>query len=143
MLLSLTSHISQLVDFHLVSTSNLQARTLIEQFWPGPLTLLLPKNNHVPAEYGTYDRIEFNDLIRVTCGQPTVAVRMPSHPIALKLISLSNVPIAAPSANLSGRPSPTSAQHVLHDLAGRCPCIIDGGDCSVGLESTVVDLDRR
>jgi len=117
MLISLTSHIPQM------------ARTLIERFWPGPLTLLLPKNSNVPAE--------------VTCGQPTIAVRMPSHPIALRLISLSNVPIAAPSANLSGRPSPTSAQHVVHDLTGRCPCIIDGGDCDVGLESTVVDLERR
>jgi L-threonylcarbamoyladenylate synthase len=99
------------------------------KFWPGPLTFLLPKSDKVPES--------------VTCGQPTVAVRMPSHPVARELIRLSGVPIAAPSANLSGRPSPTSAEHVLTDLGGRIPCIIDGGSCAVGLESTVVDLNRK
>jgi L-threonylcarbamoyladenylate synthase len=68
---------------------------------------------------------------------------MPSHPIALRLIQLSNCPIAAPSANLSGRPSPTRAMHVFKDLNGRVECIIDGGDCDVGLESTVLDLTRK
>lgn len=80
---------------------------------------------------------------RVTCGLPTVGVRMPSHPIALKLIALSGVPIAAPSANLSGRPSPTQAEHVYVDLKGRCECIIDGGSTEVGLESTVVNLETK
>lgn len=74
----------------------------MDAFWPGPLTLLFPKSSRVPDE--------------VSAGQPTVAVRMPVHPIALHLISLSGRPIAAPSANLSGRPSPTTAEHVLHDL---------------------------
>lgn len=68
---------------------------------------------------------------------------MPVHPIARKLIELSNCPIAAPSANLSGRPSPTSAEHVFSDLQGRLECIIDGGDCDVGVESTVVDIQRK
>jgi len=105
------------------------AYVLIEKFWPGPLTILFQKSDKVPDE--------------VVCGQPTVGVRMPSHPIARKLIELSNVPIAAPSANLSGRPSPTSAQHVYEDLKGRCPCIIDGGDCNFGVESTVIDISRN
>lgn len=68
---------------------------------------------------------------------------MPSHPIAKRLIELSNLPIAAPSANLSGRPSPTEAEHVLHDLSGRIKCIIDGGSCDIGVESTVVDIHRE
>lgn len=105
------------------------ARVLMKAFWPGPLTILFKKSHRVPEE--------------VTCGQPTVAVRMPSHPIALKLIELSDCPIAAPSANLSGRPSPTCARHVFEDLQGRVQCILDGGDCDVGLESTVVDLERK
>lgn len=105
------------------------AKKLMDAFWPGPLTLLLPKQSVVPEA--------------VTCGQPTVAIRMPSHPVAHKLIHLANRPIAAPSANLSGRPSPTTAQHVFTDLNGRLPCILDGGACDVGLESTVVDVNRR
>jgi L-threonylcarbamoyladenylate synthase len=99
------------------------------RFWPGPLTFLLPKKESVPEA--------------VTCGQPTVAIRMPSHPIARELIRLSGVPVAAPSANMSGRPSPTTAQHVFGDMDGRIPCIVDGGSCAVGLESTVIDLNRR
>lgn len=105
---------------------------LMDAFWPGPLTLLFPVGTtegqpHVPST--------------VTCGQPTVGVRMPSHPIARALIALANVPIAAPSANASGRPSPTSAQHVYTDLAQRqvLRYIVDGGNCDVGVESTVVD----
>lgn len=105
---------------------------LMDTFWPGPLTLLFP----VGAESGT-------PLVprTVTCGQQTVGVRMPSHPIARALIALADVPIAAPSANASGRPSPTSAAHVYHDLApkGVLKYIVDGGACSVGVESTVVD----
>ena len=113
----------------LVSSVPEDAQKLMDEFWPGALTLLLPKKSVVPEE--------------VTCGQPTVAIRMPSHPIAHKLIHLSQRPIAAPSANLSGRPSPTTAQHVLTDLQGRLHCILDGGSCDVGLESTVVDVNRR
>jgi len=113
----------------LVSEIPPEADVLMKHFWPGPLTILFPKSPQVP------------DV--VTCGQPTVAVRMPSHPIARKLIELSGLPIAAPSANLSGRTSPTQADHVYNDLQGRCQCIIDGGPTQVGLESTVVDVSRK
>ncbi|KAI0238164.1 hypothetical protein L0F63_006839 [Massospora cicadina] len=100
----------------------------IRRFWPGPLTVLLPKSAFVPEV--------------VTGGHKTVAVRFPSHPVARALISLAGVPVAAPSANISGRPSPTTAQHVLHDLSGKIPCILDSGSCDVGLESTVLDALR-
>jgi L-threonylcarbamoyladenylate synthase len=103
-----------------------KAEPLMERFWPGPLTLVMAKLPTVPD--------------RVTGNLPTVAVRMPDHPIALALIKAAGVPVAAPSANLSGRPSPTSADHVTEDLAGRVDIIIDGGDTGVGLESTVLDL---
>jgi L-threonylcarbamoyladenylate synthase len=103
-----------------------KAETLMERFWPGPLTLVLPKQPVVPDS--------------VTGNLPTVAVRMPDHPVALALIRAAGVPVAAPSANLSGRPSPTAAEHVLEDLAGRIPLVIDGGETGVGLESTVLDL---
>lgn len=103
-----------------------KAEALMERFWPGPLTLVLPKLPAVPDA--------------VTGGLPTVAVRMPDHPIALALIRAAGVPVAAPSANVSGRPSPTSADHVVEDMAGRIPMIIDGGETGVGLESTVLDL---
>uniref|UniRef100_A0A6B2L7P5 Threonylcarbamoyl-AMP synthase n=1 Tax=Arcella intermedia TaxID=1963864 RepID=A0A6B2L7P5_9EUKA len=122
-------HISDLAMLHLlVQEVPPKAQALMSKFWPGPLTLLFAKSALVPDS--------------VVCGQPTVAVRMPSHPIALKLISLSQLPIAAPSANLSGRPSPTTAQHVIADLTGRCPCIIDGGPAQGGVESTVVDITK-
>lgn len=100
---------------------------LIEKFWPGPLTILLPIEAGSPV------------LSLVTAGQTTVGVRMPSHPIARALIALSDTPLAAPSANASTRPSPTLASHVLHDLDSRIPYILDGGACAVGVESTVVD----
>ena len=103
-----------------------QARALMEAFWPGPLTLIFPKSERVPP--------------RVTAGLATVAVRMPSHPVARALIEAAGVPIAAPSANRSGRPSPTTAADVLEDMDGRVPLILDGGPCQVGVESTVVDL---
>jgi len=105
------------------------ARPLLARFWPGPLTLVFPKAPHIPAE--------------TTAGLDTVAIRMPAHPIALALIHLAGVPIAAPSANLSGRPSPTRAQDVLADLEGRVDIIIDGGPTAVGVESTVVDVTRE
>lgn len=102
------------------------AERLMERFWPGPLTLVLPRSQAVPDA--------------VTCGLATVAVRMPDHPVALALILLAGVPVAAPSANLSGRPSPTRAEHVVEDLSGRIDFILDGGETGLGLESTVLDL---
>ena len=101
--------------------------SLISRFWPGPLSILLPlpPNSRLAPE--------------VTAGQPTFAARMPSSRLALALIKLSGLPLAAPSANASGRPSPTTAAHVAHDLEGRIEVILDGGPCEVGLESTVVD----
>jgi len=99
---------------------------LIDHFWPGPLTLVVKKKDNVP--------------LRTTGGLDTVAVRMPDHPVALDLIRLSGVPIAAPSANLSGKPSPTKAEHVKDDLMGKVDAILLGGDCRVGIESTVLDL---
>ncbi|KAL7274649.1 hypothetical protein RUND412_002454 [Rhizina undulata] len=100
---------------------------LIQKFWPGPLTILLPLSSRSPLSP------------HVTAGQPTFAARIPEHPIALALCELSGLPLAAPSANASGRPSPTTAAHVDTDLNGRIPLILDGGCCAVGLESTVVD----
>lgn len=110
-------------------------RALINSFWPGALTLLFPVDTDDPAVPSV-----------VTCGQRTVAVRMPSHPIARALISIAGLPMAGPSANASGRPSPTTAGHVMRDLGGeldggggRLKYILDGGPCAVGVESTVVD----
>lgn len=103
-----------------------KAAQLMDAFWPGALTLVLPRGERVP------------DV--VTAGLGTVAVRCPSHPTALALIRAAQTPIAAPSANRSGRPSPTRAQHVLQDMQGRIPMIIDGGDCELGLESTVLSV---
>lgn len=102
------------------------AEKLMDAFWPGPLTLIMPRKNAVPDA--------------VTAGLDTVAVRMPSHPVAAALLRACELPIAAPSANRSGKPSPTTAQHVLEDMDGRIPLILDGGSCDVGLESTVVDV---
>lgn len=102
-------------------------RALIERFWPGPLTVLLPLPSPSPL------------ASQVTAGLSTFAVRMPSSFLALALIHLADVPLAAPSANASTRPSPTTAAHVMQDLSGRIDIIIDGGECEVGVESTVVD----
>jgi L-threonylcarbamoyladenylate synthase len=102
------------------------AAILIDAFWPGPLSLVLPKSARVP------------DL--ATGGLATVAVRMPGHPVALALIRESDTPLAAPSANRSGRPSPTAAQHVFDDLQGCIPLILDGGPTAIGVESTVLDV---
>jgi L-threonylcarbamoyladenylate synthase len=101
------------------------AKKLMQHFWPGPLTLVLEKQATVP------------DI--VTAGLETVCVRMPSHPIALALIKAAKVPLVAPSANLSGKPSPTTAQHVLDDFRGKIAAVVDGGSCEVGIESTVID----
>lgn len=100
---------------------------LIKKFWPGPLTILLPLPDDSPL------------AVETTAGQKTFGVRMPRHLLALALIKLADVPVAAPSANASTKPSPTAAEHVLHDLDGRLETIIDGGPCDIGLESTVVD----
>ena len=103
-----------------------KAELLMERFWPGPLTLIFKRSNLVP---------------KVTvAGLDTVAIRMPKHKVALELIRQSRCPIAAPSANLAGKPSPTTAQHVYEDLNGRIDAIIDGGATNIGVESTVVDL---
>ena len=106
-----------------------QAWKLAETFWPGSLTMILPKAEKVP--YGT------------TGGLETVAVRMPNHPVALRLIAESGIYIAAPSANTSGRPSPTLAEHVYEDLHGKIDMILDGGMVQVGIESTIVDLTEE
>lgn len=103
-----------------------KALMLAEAFWPGPLTIILPKRNIVPDQ--------------TTGGLATVAIRMPSHPAALALIRESKLYIAAPSANLSGRPSPTRAEHVAEDMTGRIDMILDGGAVGIGIESTIVDL---
>ena len=119
-------HIASPEDAELYAHTNELYYKLARAFMPGPLTVILPKKDTVPDS--------------VTGGLDSVAIRCPSHPIALKLISLAGVAIAAPSANLSGKPSPTSASHVLEDMDGRVDVIIDGGDSEVGLESTIVTL---
>lgn len=116
--------ISQVND--LVSEFPEKAQALAKAFWPGPLTIIMPCSENVPEQ--------------VTAGLSTVAVRFPSHKTALEIIKSAGVPLAAPSANLSGSPSPTTAQHVYNDLNGRIPLIIDGGESNVGLESTVITV---
>ena len=120
-------HISSKDDLeHLTFEITEDMKKLADVFWPGPLTMVVPARPVVP---------------RVTTGGlDTVAVRMPSDVTAAALITSSGVPIAAPSANLSGKPSPTTARHVIDDLDGRIDAIIEGGDCQVGIESTVVDM---
>ncbi|RKJ77005.1 threonylcarbamoyl-AMP synthase [Butyricicoccus sp. 1XD8-22] len=102
------------------------AKRLAAAFWPGPLTMVLPRAPHIP------------DV--VTAGLPTVGVRLPAHPVARDLIRHAGVPVAAPSANLSGRPSTTTSAHVLADLGGRIPAVLEGGPCEVGVESTIVSF---
>ncbi len=102
------------------------AYRLAEKFWPGPLTMVLPAKDIVP--------------LSTRANLPTVAVRCPDCEITRKIIRLADVPVAAPSANISGKPSTTTAEHVCHDHAGKIPLIVDGGPCRVGVESTIVDL---
>ena len=102
------------------------AYTLAERFWPGPLTMILPRREVVP--------------LRTTGGLDTVGVRCPAHSATLAIIEAAGVPVAAPSGNTSGRPSPTTAGHMLEDMAGKIPAIVDGGPCTVGVESTIIDL---
>lgn len=104
------------------------AEKLAERFWPGPLTMILPKQAQIPEI--------------TSGGLDTVGIRMPSHPVARALILLSGVPIAAPSANISGYPSPTTAEHVMRDMQGKIAAVVDGGACSVGVESTVIALEN-
>lgn len=115
--------------YDLVQSVPPAAEKLIKKFWPGPLTIILRKSDVIPPE--------------VSAGLNTVAVRLPNSKIARALIRASGFPIAAPSANLSGKPSPTDALHVVHDLDRRIACIIDGGPTTVGLESTVIDLTEN
>lgn len=110
----------------LVEEFDERARALSERFWPGPLTIIMKRSKKVPSV--------------VSAGLSTVAIRMPSNPVARALIHEANVPIAAPSANLSGSPSPTSAQHVISDLSGRVDMILSSDSCEVGVESTVISL---
>lgn len=105
------------------------AYTLADAFWPGPLTMVLPARDSVPK--------------CTTAGLSTVAVRCPDNAVTRKIIALAGVPVAAPSANLSGKPSTTTAEHVLHDHDGKIDAIVDGGPCRVGVESTIVDLTEE
>ncbi|MCI7334821.1 MAG: threonylcarbamoyl-AMP synthase [Oscillospiraceae bacterium] len=120
-------HISELSQWaELVESIPENALALARAFWPGPLTIILKKSSLIP--------------LRTSGGLDTVGVRMPLHPTARAIISAAGVPLAAPSANNSGKPSTTTAEHCLHDLDGKIPLIIDSGECSVGVESTVVTL---
>jgi len=122
-------HIADITEVYpLVAEVPQKAELLMEQFWPGPLTLLFKRSERVPSVS--------------VAGLDTIAIRMPKHKVALALIKQSQRPIAAPSANLAGKPSPTTAQHVYEDLNGRIDAIIDGGATNIGVESTVVDLSR-
>lgn len=123
-------HVSDISQVEkLVSVFPEKAKILAQRFWPGPLTMIMPKSELIPDE--------------VTCGLDTVAIRFPSHKTAQKIIDAAGVPLAAPSANRSGSPSPTSAKHVFNDMDTRIPLIIDDGECEVGVESTVVTLAKE
>lgn len=119
-------HIATLRQAAALARINPAAEKLAKKFWPGPLTLVLPKTDKVPPI--------------VTSGLPSVAIRMPAHPHFRKLIQLSKRPLAAPSANPFGYVSPTTAAHVKNGLDGKIPAILDGGPCAIGLESTILDL---
>lgn len=120
-------HISDISELDLVAQDIPdEAYALALEFWPGPLTIVLKKSSNIAKNVST--------------GLDTVGVRMPAHDVARSIISACGLPLAAPSANVSGSPSPTLATHVMSDLGGRIPLIIDGGECSVGIESTVVSI---
>ncbi|MBE6824960.1 MAG: threonylcarbamoyl-AMP synthase [Ruminococcaceae bacterium] len=120
------SDISDIERFDLVSEFPLEAQILAQTFWPGPLTIIMKKSDRIPDE--------------VSAGLPTVAIRLPSHSVARQLIKESGTVLAAPSANRSGSPSPTTATHVMNDLCSFIDAVVDGGACDVGVESTVVTL---
>jgi L-threonylcarbamoyladenylate synthase len=120
-------HVAHVADVRRVAADWPEcADRLTRRFWPGPLTLVLPKGEGVADE--------------VTAGGPTVAVRLPAHPVARALLEAAGVPVAAPSANRSSHLSPTRAEHVLRDLQGRIDLVLDGGPCAGGIESTVLDV---
>ncbi len=119
-------HVADRAMLAAVAQTTPESLRLIDAFWPGPLTLLLPRTAAIPAE--------------ITAGRPLVGVRMPAHPVSLTLIQAAGVPIAAPSANRFGHTSPTTAAHVLADLDGRIDAVLNGGATTVGLESTVVGI---
>lgn len=120
-------HIADIADWApLVTHIPEKATALANAFWPGPLTIILPAAKKVPQA--------------VTAGLTTVAVRFPAHPVARDIIKAAGCPLAAPSANRSGSPSPTTAARVMEDMDGRIAAVVDGGDCAVGVESTVIDL---
>ena len=122
-------HISSINDLdRIIAYKPKDAEKIMSAFWPGPITLIFPKSSSVPKE--------------ITGGFDTVAVRFPSNKLARKIIEYANIPIAAPSANSSGKPSPTRASHVEFDLKGKIDMIVDGGACEVGLESTILDLTQ-
>ncbi len=122
-------HVADKAQIETVAVVDDRSRKLIDALMPGPLTLVMPKKEVVPSI--------------VTAGFDTVAVRMPDHPVALALISAAGVPVCAPSANTSSRPSPTMAQHVYDDLCGKIPVILDGGRCPLGLESTIISMTEN
>lgn len=123
-------HIAEFEDMYRVGKNIPEkAKKLSDAFWPGPLTMIVEKSDAVPDA--------------ITGGMNTVAVRMPNHPVALELIRKSGCLIAAPSANTSGRPSPTEASHVAEDLNGKIAMIIDGGQVGIGIESTIIDLTEE
>ncbi len=119
-------HIADPRDAEKIAYTNSLYYKLADKLMPGPLTIILPKKEIIPSE--------------VTAGLDSVAIRCPVHPVANALIRLAGVPIAAPSANSSGKPSPTTAQHVFEDMDGKIPLILDGGECDVGVESTVIKI---
>lgn len=120
-------HICRFEDIYsIVKEVSVEAEKIAKAFWPGPLTMILPKSDKVPYE--------------TTGGLETVAVRFPSHPVARKLIAYGGGYVSAPSANTSGKPSPTVAKYVIEDMQGRIDAIIDGGEVGIGLESTIIDL---
>ena len=122
-------HISDISQVNpLVKEISPCAKILMDKFWPGPMTLIFKKSDLVPYE--------------TSGGLDTVAIRFPENKIAQKLIALSSLPVAAPSANTSGRPSPTKASHVFEDMCGKIPMVLDGGPCNIGLESTVIDTTK-
>ena len=125
-------HISDITDiekFGLAKNFSEKAQALAKAFWPGPLTIVVPKGDSIPKE--------------VSGGLDTVAIRFPKHPVAQKIIKSAQTPLAAPSANISGSPSPTTAKHVLDDLKGKIDAVLDGGSCDVGVESTVITVATK
>ncbi len=120
-------HLAEIEDAEQYCITSPLYYRIAQRFMPGPITVIMPKKDCIPYE--------------VTGGLDTVALRIPSHPIAHRLLAAANIPVAAPSANLSGRPSPTTAAHVISDMMGRVDAIIDGGDCDYGVESTIIKLD--